>query len=324
MQTLVSILVITYNSAETILETLHSIEAQTYDTLELVISDDCSADNTINICRLWCEQHRDRFVKIIILTSEKNTGVASNFNRAEAACRGEWVKPIAGDDVLMPNCIQDCVEYILEHSDTIYLFGRQKVFGAEEQYCQQVERNFDYSFFKLSSEEQLHRLIFGSNCVPATTNFYHRERVQQLGIKNDERIPLLEDWPRWINLLREGVKFHFVDKVLVKYRVGGFSTNRRANLKAYISDRLFCFYYKYPEWYKKDADSAVKRVVDEESDIYKMLIEAESEELAAIHQERNQYKEQYERCFAEYNRVIHSKAYRLGKMLLKPFKWLKK
>ena len=54
-QPLVSVPVITYNSAKFVLETLESIKAQTYQNIELVISDDCSTDNTVQICRDWVD-----------------------------------------------------------------------------------------------------------------------------------------------------------------------------------------------------------------------------------------------------------------------------
>lgn len=50
---LVSVIVITYNSAKYVLETLESIRVQSYQNIELIISDDCSKDNTIDICRNW-------------------------------------------------------------------------------------------------------------------------------------------------------------------------------------------------------------------------------------------------------------------------------
>ena len=46
---LVSVVVITYNSASTIIETLDSIREQSYKNIELIISDDCSKDNTVDI-----------------------------------------------------------------------------------------------------------------------------------------------------------------------------------------------------------------------------------------------------------------------------------
>lgn len=299
---LVSIPVITYNSSKTVLETLESIKAQTYQNLELIVSDDCSTDNTVELCRNWIEQNKDRFVRTELLTTEKNTGTSANFNRAEAACLGDWVKPIAGDDILMPDCIRDCMDYITMHPDTIYLFGRQKAFGASNERSNEINAVFDYSFFDLAPDKQLHRLIFDDNCVPATTSFYNRDRAQQIGVKNDERIPLLEDWPKWINLLRAGVKFHFVNKELVKYRVGGVSTASRLNVNMYRSGKLFDFYYRFPDWYRKNPEAAVKRIVKEEVEIYECMMESER----------------------QLTQLQHSKAYRLGKFLLKPFKWFKR
>ena len=301
-QPLVSVTVITYNSAKTVFETLESIKAQTYQNIELIVSDDCSTDNTVELCRNWIEQNKSRFVRTELLTVDKNTGTSANLNRAEAACQGEWIKGIAGDDILMPNCIGDCMDYVIEHPDTIYLFGKQKAFGASEERCKEIDAVFDYTFFNLTQEQQLHRLVFDGNCVPATTLFYNRVADQKVGIKNDERIPLLEDWPKWINLLRAGIKLHYVDKVLVKYRVGGISTGNRASLKMYRSGRLFDFYYRFPEWYKQNQDEAIRRMVDEECAVYQWYVSSEK----------------------QLNQIRSSKAYRLGKALLKPFSWLKK
>lgn len=259
MKALVSVPVITYNSAQTIIETLDSIKMQTYPYIELIISDDCSMDNTVDMCREWLEKNRGRFARTELLTVEKNTGVSGNCNRAGAACKGEWVKGIAGDDIMLPNCIQDCMEYVAEHPETVYLFGKCKAFGAENERCKEIDALFDYSFFGLSPEQQLHRLIFVGNCIPATAVFINRKGDVQTGVTNDERIPHMEDWPKWINLIKAGVKLHFVDKVLVKYRVSetSLSTSRVRSEKFNISNALFykyyCFSYEYEHGNKKQA-----------------------------------------------------------------------
>lgn len=254
---LVSIAVITYNSSKTVLETLESIKVQTYPNLELIISDDCSKDDTVETCRKWVEQNKGRFVRAEVLTVEKNTGVSANCNRAEIACQGEWVKPIAGDDILMPNCIQDCMDYVTEHPDTIYLFGRCQVFGGTKEMQEQVESQFRYDFFELPLDQQYKRLIYEGNCLPATTAFFNRERVKSTGVKNDERIPLLEDWPKWINLVKAGVRLAFIDKVSVMYRIteGALSTNFNSFSDAYLKSDALCYlYYRYPVFRKDHYD----------------------------------------------------------------------
>ena len=100
---LVSVCVVTYNSEKTIRETLDSILAQTYPRLELIVSDDRSTDQTVRICQDWLEENRERFQNTELIVRDQNGGVARNLNTAIQAAAGEWVKPIAGDDLLMPD-----------------------------------------------------------------------------------------------------------------------------------------------------------------------------------------------------------------------------
>lgn len=312
-QPLVSVPVITYNSSKFVLETLESIKAQTYQNIELIISDDCSADNTVELCQQWVEKNKTRFVRTQIITSETNTGVSANLNRAEAACQGEWVKGIAGDDLLTPNCIADCVEYVQQHPNVIYLFGRIEAFGAsEEQNRHFAENVFDYSFFDLDIDGQLERLVFGSNCVPASTCFYNRQKAIELGIRNDERIPLLEDWPKWINILEKGVKLESMDKVVVRYRIheDALSTKGVLSSKYVHSNLLFDLLYRYPKWMDVDPNFASMRYAEFYANIY-----------------FNVYNE-YMRIQKKLSTIQSSHVYRIGSVLLKTIKkikkWLKK
>lgn len=302
---LVSVPVITYNSSKFVLETLESIKAQTYQNIELIISDDCSSDNTVELCQKWVEENKERFVQTQIITSEVNTGVSANLNRAEAVCQGEWVKGIAGDDLLMPDCIADCVEYVQQHPNLIYLFGRIEAFGASDEKNKYFsEKVFDCSFFDLDVEEQLERLVFGSNCVPASTCFYNRQKAIDLGIRNDERIPLLEDWPKWINILEKGVKLEFMDKTLVKYRIhnASISTSSCASVRLVESNYLFDLYYRYPKWQAKDSVAAANRMTQQYVNVYNALFKLEQ----------------------AFENIKSSHAYRIGSFVLKPFKFLKK
>lgn len=250
---LVSVPVITYNSSKTVLDTLESVKAQTYPNIELIISDDCSTDNTVDVCLVWIKKNESRFVRTEIITVEKNTGLSENGNRAEAACQGVWVKGIAGDDILMPNCIQDFMDYVAEHQDTIFLFGRMEGFGRpKEEVDEYMNRCFDYSFFDLSAEEQYHRLVFKGNCLPAPCLFYNRQKVTELGIGNDERIPMVEDYPKWMNITKQGIRLDFVDKVLVKYRLSenSISSTSTPSLRTRQSGAMIYIYYLFAPRFK--------------------------------------------------------------------------
>ncbi len=254
LKPLVSVPVITYNSSKTVVETLDSIYNQLYPYLELIVSDDCSTDNTVDICRDWIEAHKDRFVRTMLLTVEKNTGVSANCNRAEAVCRGEWVKGIAGDDILLPSCIKNCLDFVADHTEVLCLFGRMEGFGKRQEVVDEyMKRCFDYSFFSLSASEQFDRLVFRGNCVPAPTFFYNLDCFRKLAVINDERIPMVEDYPKWLNLTKKGVKLYLIDKVLVKYRLShnSISSTEHPSLAAQKSSALIFMYYLFPEYWRR-------------------------------------------------------------------------
>ena len=253
MLPLVSIPIVTYNSAEFIVETLESVKTQTYPRLELIVSDDCSKDNTVAICREWLAQNKDRFERMQLIEAKHNTGVSANLNRAEAACIGEWVKFLDGDDLLLPTCVQDYMDFVEEHPEMIYLFSRIKAFGAsEERNRYYTEKAFDYTIFDLDAKHQYEKLIW-QNCIMSSTCMYNRKKNEEFGLKNDERIPLLEDWPRWINVTKMGIQLAFLDKVEVMYRIHekSLSTSGTISPSYRLSNMLLSKYYQVPYVWSK-------------------------------------------------------------------------
>lgn len=257
---LVAALVITYNSSNTILETLESIKAQTYPNIELIISDDCSTDDTIDICHKWIAENGSRFARTEIIESPTNTGIAANCNRAEDACRAKWVKLLAGDDLLLPECIDTYMHYVAGRDDLPCLFSRVQCFSAIDGKDVNDFAAFDYRFFSLSREQQLHHLLYEGNCIPAATVFINLSLMRQLGIRNDERIPMLEDLPKWINVLNAGYRLEFLDRKLVRYRVFNGISTVEASPSFYYSGLLYTLLYQYPEWKKRDPNDAYRRL----------------------------------------------------------------
>ena len=115
----VTVSVITYNSSRTVLQTLESIKSQTYERIRLIISDDCSTDDTIRVCKKWIDRNSTRFVSTEILTTSVNTGVAGNCNRAWDACKSDYLKSIAGDDYLLPDCIDSNISFMLNNPSSV-------------------------------------------------------------------------------------------------------------------------------------------------------------------------------------------------------------
>lgn len=114
---LVSIVVITYNSGNTILETLDSIYNQTYSNIELIICDDFSRGNTIDLCEKWIGENGKKFTDVSLLQNRKNTGTVKNLNNGIKASNGKYVKPLAGDDQLVSSAIEEFVHFMQIHKD---------------------------------------------------------------------------------------------------------------------------------------------------------------------------------------------------------------
>ncbi|MDR1730371.1 MAG: glycosyltransferase family 2 protein [Prevotellaceae bacterium] len=250
---LISIVVITYNSSKYVLETLESVKAQTYRNIELIVSDDCSKDDTVEICKDWLEKNKDRFVRTELITVERNTGIAPNCNRGCKKAEGEWVKLIAGDDVFMKTCIEDNVSFIQKNNQVQILFSRGCCFwGSLDEYranaTHETERIQQIPFFYLlSSRDQMSYLINNLNLIEAPTGFMKRELLELCDYYN-EQFPFIEDLPMWINLTQHGIKLYFMPKYTIFHRKGDsitMSSEKMINMNYYQSWLKFRSKLKY-------------------------------------------------------------------------------
>lgn len=217
---LVSVVVVSYNSSGTIIETLNSIKNQTYSNIEIVITDDCSVDNTIELVESWLYENSGRFVNSVIIKSQKNTGLAANLNRGIYKISGTWTKIIAGDDLLLPKCIETYIKYVSKEKNAKVVFSRVRAFG-DEKTCEKFNEWCEYGFFNLSQyEKKLY--ILTENKITAPTLFIKSNIFTTIG-SYDESMPFIDDWPFWIKLLTRGIDFSFINKETVLYRTSASS-----------------------------------------------------------------------------------------------------
>ena len=223
---LVSVVVVTYNSEKTIFETLESIKNQTYKNLELIISDDCSKDNTVEICKQWLIKNNKSFINVQIVESSKNTGISGNCNRGYKVANGTWIKGIAGDDLLMEDCIENNINYVLNNNKSKIILSKTALIG-ESYKINKYKNLFNYGALNLNKKNLLYLLLV-DNFVPASTLFIKKEIFIQLG-GFDERMPLLEDWPFWIKALHNNINLSFNNEFTIYYRVSESSISLSSN-----------------------------------------------------------------------------------------------
>ncbi|MBN1181559.1 MAG: glycosyltransferase [Bacteroidales bacterium] len=220
---LVSVAVITYNSARYVLETLESVKAQTYANIELIISDDHSSDNTVSLCQLWIEEKRERFIRTEMITVPENTGVSANCNRAIQAAKGEWVKFIAGDDVLLPNCIKDNIDYVVMNPEAHIIFSQVKAYNKtfeDKSFTRNIPGEFPTNLMdpEFTARDQYELLLLSDRITYTPSYFFYKQTVLNVG-GYDETDKLVEDYPMWLKLTAAGKKFYYFHKPTVGYRI---------------------------------------------------------------------------------------------------------
>ncbi len=117
---IVSVLMTAYNREVYITEAIESILASTYANFELIIVDDHSIDNTVNIARSFGE--RDERIKVFV--NEKNLGDYPNRNKAASYAKGSFLMYVDSDDTIQPEAISYIVDSFNEFPEaqhsTIY------------------------------------------------------------------------------------------------------------------------------------------------------------------------------------------------------------
>ncbi len=111
---LISVIMSVYNCADTLCEAIDSILAQTYTNWEFVICDDCSTDNTFEICQAYAKKYPDKFV---LVQNDVNRKLAYSLNHCLEHASGKFVARMDGDDRSHPDRFEKQVKYLMEHPD---------------------------------------------------------------------------------------------------------------------------------------------------------------------------------------------------------------
>jgi glycosyltransferase involved in cell wall biosynthesis len=104
----VSVIIPVYNVEKYIYETIKSVLAQTYQDFEIIIVDDESPDNSIEICRSF----NDSRIKII---QQKNRGLAGARNTGIRHSQGNYIALLDSDDLWLPEKLEQQVDYLENH-----------------------------------------------------------------------------------------------------------------------------------------------------------------------------------------------------------------
>jgi len=117
---LVSLVLFSYNHERYIKEAVDGALSQTYSPLEIILSDDCSTDNTYNIIERIVANYSGKHY-ITINRNKKNLGLVSHLNKVFSMASGQVIVLCAGDDVSLPNRVTHTVVAFEKDTDLKYV-----------------------------------------------------------------------------------------------------------------------------------------------------------------------------------------------------------
>ncbi|WP_312389413.1 glycosyltransferase [Chryseobacterium sp.] len=227
-QPLVTIIVVSYNHAKYIPENLENIKNQTYGNIQLIVGDDASADNSVEVFEQWLQQNNYSAEKNF---HTQNTGFAEMLNECIELAKGEYIKVLAADDYLHPEAIQKCVEK-LESCGESYGMVYSNTHAINDD-SEIIDDLADYDAFGTIDPETLRKDVIKYNRIPALTVVMRTKVLHETG-KYDAQF-IAEDYYRWLKI-REKYMIAYIPEKLAYYRV---HTGNISKLRAERLDNEF-------------------------------------------------------------------------------------
>jgi glycosyltransferase involved in cell wall biosynthesis len=198
---LISILIPCFNAEKFVGEAIESALAQTHPNVEVVVVDDGSTDNSVEVIRSFGDR--------VIAEFGPNRGACAARNRALALSRGQYVQFLDADDLLFPHKIERQLP-ILERNEADFVFSRGTLFGDGK-----PERTKKKPIAPLGDTD---RFVYALHQGISTEDPLHRrELVERIGGFR-EHIRRAQEYDLHVRLAAAGVRFTFLDEVLSRHR----------------------------------------------------------------------------------------------------------
>ena len=126
-----------YNGENYLGEAIESILGQTYQNIEIVITDNASVDRTREIC----EKYAAVDDRVKYFRNKHNLGAAPNFNKSFEFATGKYFKWMAHDDILVPTFVEKCVTILEENPDVVLCYSSTSVINNKGE----VIKDYDFS-----------------------------------------------------------------------------------------------------------------------------------------------------------------------------------
>ena len=215
MQETVDVLLATYNGEKYIREQIESILNQTYQNIRLIISDDCSKDNTPEILREY--EKKDNRIELYI--QEKNLGVVKNIEFLLSKVKNNYYMLSDQDDVWLSEKIEKSLETLI-NKDADLVFGDLEVVDQDLKTIYPSFGDFMLLNNKINKYINSPKLNYIYNCVTGCTVLAKKETIQKIVPLPEKSKYLIHD--HWIGLMASIYgKVAYMPEKYIKYRQHG-------------------------------------------------------------------------------------------------------
>lgn len=236
----ISIIITTYNTQQFISATLHSVAQQTYKNFEIVIVDDGSTDNTLQLVNDFKKTNPDLIVNVYPL---KHVGRGPALNYGLSVALFDWIAILDADDLWVNSKLEMQVKFI-QKFNLSFLATKSKIFHHENEINinQLIQSNYtetDLNEITLSNMLITNHISHSSIMTKKSLLCYNETRKSQI------------DYEMWLRLLQEGVSLHMLAFPLIYHRIHPGQSFESKNpfkyaLRAARLQLQFCFYNLKP------------------------------------------------------------------------------
>ncbi len=196
----VSVIIPVYNNSPYLDECMDSVINQTYENLEIIIVDDDSTDNSLEVIG----KYRDKRIKVIKL--RKNSGAAIARNKGTEIATGDYLCFLDSDDYWVKDKIERQVKFITE-GKYAFIYGDYAYYNNGKAKKVSVPKSLNY------------KQLLKDTTIFTSTVMFDMKQIK----KSDIRMPNIrrgQDIVTWWNVLRKGITAYATDGVLAFYRTG--------------------------------------------------------------------------------------------------------
>ena len=222
----ISVITVSYNSRETIADTIESVASQTYPSVEHIVMDGASTDGTLEVL----ERFRDKLSKIV---SEPDEGIYAAMNKGLSLATGDVIGTLNSDDVYVDENVLAMVAEVFRDEAVDVCYG--DVFYVDKGDLNRIVRHW--------KSEPYRSGLFEKGWMPPHPTFFIRRRVLGRVGLFEPRYRFAADFDFMLRALHvQRLRSIYLPRELVTMRVGGWTNNSvrnviRGNIEAYRSCR---------------------------------------------------------------------------------------